>query len=145
MDFAWRLEGTEPLQDQLEALGAEVAQKALAKVARAAFEVVLETARSLAPIESGELRDSIKISVVRPGGGDSVVVVGLKIGQGPNPGDGGDPAARRWHFIELGTAFMAAHPFLRPALDQNAARVVQLLEEGLAAEIDRVLRKRGGG
>lgn len=145
MEAHFSLEGVAALEAQLNELGVEVALKSLARVARKAFLPVLDAARALAPIESGELRDAVKVSVVKPSGGESVVVVGLKIGRGSTPGDGGAPAARRWHFTELGTAFMSAHPFLRPALDQNAERVLGLLKEGLVAEIQRVLRKQARG
>ncbi len=52
------------------------------------------------------------------------------------------PPARRWHWIELGTAFQAAHPFLRPALDQNASGVLDALRIELAKSITKAIAKQ---
>ena len=48
----------------------------------------------------------------------------------------------RWHFAEGGTSTKAARPFLRPALDANAAKVVGELKDELRKAIDRVLKRR---
>jgi HK97 gp10 family phage protein len=70
-------------------------------------------------------------------------VVGLYIGDAGGAGNPGElPPARRWHFIEFGTADLAAHPYLRPALDANADAVLTLLRTELQASIDRALRKK---
>ena len=116
---------------------------------------MLEAAKALAPVDTGALRDAIRISVVKPKTGDAVVVVGLRIsGRGINQarvaaaafGEGQfrqTPPSRRWHFIELGTSELAAHPFLRPALDTNAAAVTALLMEELVKAIAAATRKKG--
>jgi HK97 gp10 family phage protein len=138
-----KVEGLAALQAQLVELGGEMGVKALAQAARKAFKPVLESAKGLVPKHSGALRDAIKVSVLKPGA-DSVVVVGLRIGGGPK-GSKELPAARRWHFIEFGTAHMAAHPFLRPALDQNAAKVLEDLKTELAKSIQKAIAKKAKG
>ncbi len=151
-----KVTGLDSLQAQLLDLGAELGAKLLAQAVRKAFAPVFEAARGLVPVDSGELRDSIKLTVVKPGSSDTVVAVGLRIGKasaakagsmsparGFQRGDGRHfPAARRWHWIEFGTAHMAAHPFLRNALDANAGAVLDLLKEELAKSIQRAVRKR---
>lgn len=158
MNFSLQAHGLKELQAQLMGLGAQLAGKTLAIAARKAFKPVLETARALVPVDSGELRDSLKVAVVKPkGGNDLVVSVGILIGKGRGSrqarlaaaafGEGQSkrlPAARRWHFIELGTSDFAPHPFLRPALDRNANAVVAALKVELAKEIARAVRKRRG-
>ncbi len=161
MNATFKLKGVAELQDQLtEILGVELGVKALAVAARKAFAPVLETAKSLVPVDSGALRDSLKLTVKKNGGGDTVIMVGLKISGPARPkgidaiaakyaghfggGEGLKPA-RRWHWIELGTAKRSAHPFLRPALDQNAQEVLDLLRTELAAQIEKALRKRAKG
>lgn len=138
---AFKLVGMAALQEQLTNLGAELGVKAMAQAARQAFKPVLEAARAMAPVDTGELRDSLRLSVKKPRAGDGVVVVGLRIGG--SKGAKGLPPARRWHLAEFGTAFQAAHPFLRPALDQNAAAVLELLKTELVKSIAKAIQKKG--
>lgn len=136
------VQGMRHLHADLNALGTELAAKLLASAARKAFKPVLETAQALAPVDTGTLRDNIKIRVVKPKTGDSVVVVGLRIAKVKNaPNNAGSPDWR-WHFVELGTKHIAAQPFLRPALEQNAAGVVAALKVELRKKIDRAVKRR---
>lgn len=146
----FKLEGLSDLQTQLARLGTdgELGRKALAQAARKAFQIVLASAKGMVPVYSGALREALKLTVKKPKGGDAVVVVGIYVGKGAKDSAGGRllgrdelPPARRWHFVELGTAFMAAHPFLRPALDANADAVLGLLKTELAKSIARIQRK----
>lgn len=148
--ISFKLQGLEALKHQLGGLEAVVAAKAMARAARIAFLPVLETAKVLVPVDTGLTRDAIKLQVQRPkgGGGDAVVKVGLRIAAAKGAQKLGDKTASphwRWHFIELGTRFQPAHPFLRPALDQNAARVVDVFRDELAKGIARALKRQGKG
>jgi HK97 gp10 family phage protein len=139
--------GLKDLQMQLEELrDVELAAKTLASAARKAFKPVLEAAQSRAPVDTGVLRDSIKIAVKKPKNGDAVVVVGLRIAKdktaAARTGRKNADASWRWHFVELGTRFQGSRPFLRPALDGNAQAVVEALKTELAKGIQRVVRKR---
>ncbi len=145
-----QVKGLSDLQGQLEALGVELGVKALAQAARKAFAPVLEAARAMVPKYSGALAASLKIAVKKPkGGGDLVVAVGIKISGGPKDSAGGAllgkeelPPVRRWHFIELGTAHMAAHPYLRPALHSNASAVIDQLKVEISKSIQKALKKK---
>ena len=147
--------GLDNLQAQLEGLSKGLADKVLAKAARKAFRPVLETAKQLVAVDTGLTRDSIRMKLVRLG--PTSVAVGLLL----VPQDGArksqtkglrgsvrkaalrkSSAAWRWHFIELGTAFQDAQPFLRPALDSNAREVTELLRTELQAEINRITERR---
>ncbi len=141
---SFKLQGLDALQAQLVDLGAQLGVKALAQAARQAFKPVLETARALVPVDSGELRDSLRLSVKKPSAGEMVVVAGLRIG-GSKGGGQELPPARRWHWIEFGTAHIAAHPFLRTALDQNASAVLDLLKAELVKSIAKAVSKKSGG
>lgn len=140
--IAFKLEGLEALKGQLEELEVQTAERALRRAARKAFEPVLATAQSLVPKRTGLLRDSIRVQVGRPNGGEAVVQVGLRLAAAK--GEGGLPPSARWHFVELGTAHMPAEPFLRPALDQNAQQVVDILRDEVAKGIARALRRQRG-
>lgn len=150
------IKGLEVLKAQLNELrDVQLAGKILARAARRAFKPVLDAAKAMAPKDTGALADSLTISAKRPKGGDSVVVVGIKIGAGRSKqaavaaaafGEGQLktlPPARRWHFIELGTSKLPAHPFLRPALDSNSQAVLDALVRELREGIKRAGKGRG--
>lgn len=149
-----KVHGLDVLEKQLLELGAQMAAKVLAQAARRAFAPVLETAKALVPRDTGALADSLRMSTVT-GPGDAVVRVGISIGGGHarqariaaaafGEAQAKVPPARRWHFIELGTSQHSAHPYLRPALDSNAARVLELLKVELRASIDKAIKKGSG-
>lgn len=78
-----------------------------------------EESRRLAPVDTGELRDSITYQVRRTATSFAIVVLA-----------GADHAL----YVELGTSHMSAQPYLRPVLD----RIVAQYRQFLAAEIGRV-------
>lgn len=150
--------GLSTLQAQLRSISAEMAGKALQGAARASFKRVKDTARALAPRDTGALASAINIGTAK-GPGDSVAIVGLVVASNSTDmkqatlaaaafGESQStrlPPARRWHFAELGTARQAPHPFLRPALDQNAQAVVDDLKPQLNKKIAAAIKKHGGG
>ncbi len=150
----FKVDGFKQLRRQLDDMKNQaLAAKVLGAAMRKAFAPVLEAARAMVPIDEGLLRESLSLTL-RRSKRDDTIQVGLRIGGGVRAkqaaaagaafGSAADvPPARRWHFIEFGTANMAAHPFLRPALDSNAARVLELLKSELAAGIVKAARKGG--
>ena len=73
-----------------------------------------EDARAFAPVDTGALRGSIT-SLVQASGAKA----------------SGDVLANSPHalYVEMGTSRRAAHPYLRPALQQNKARFLQSLRK----------------
>lgn len=145
MSASMQVEGLASLEAKLTELGAELGQKVLTAAARRAMWPVLEEAQRLVPKDSGDLRDAIKLSTGKPASGETVAVAGLRIGRSKGGKDGGLPPAARWHFVEFGTAHQSAHPFLRPALDSQAPRVVDELKTELAKGIKRALARKARG
>jgi HK97 gp10 family phage protein len=145
--------GLAGVQAQLAAVGEEMAAKALASTLRTLFKAVVETARQLVPVDSGDLRDSLTLSVAKPKGNGLTVAVGLTIRGAPKKSKGGVkwtrktelPPARRWHFVELGTIHMPAHPFARPALAANAQGMLDGLRSELAKKIQAAVRRKSRG
>ncbi len=139
--MSFQVLGLQALQDQLLEIGAELGQKTLAAASRRAFAQVIERAKGLVPVDSGALRDALRLRVVKPKGGDTMVVVGMYVAA--TKGNGKElPPARRWHFVELGTVHMPAHPFARPALDATAGSVLEDLKTELAAAIQRAMKRK---
>lgn len=80
-----------------------------------------DQARALAPVDTGELRDSITFTVRRTATTFAVVVLA-----------GADHAL----YVELGTSRMSAQPYLRPVLDRIGAQYRVFLSE----EVRKVAR-----
>lgn len=73
-----------------------------------------EEARRLAPVDTGELRDSISFQVRRTATSFAIVVLA-----------GADHAL----YVELGTSRSHAQPYLRPVLDRIVAQYLQFLAD----------------
>ena len=97
-----------PIRQLADTLGPDV-QRILEEVA----EFIKERARQLAPVLTGQLRDSIDVLVQDWG---FLVVAGVEYAQ----------------FVEFGTVRMAAHPFLTPAIQEGAALLERKLKELLS-------------
>lgn len=136
-----KIRGLEELHGKLNELGDELAQqKKLRSVARRAFKPVLDSAKAKVPVDTGILRDSIAIAGASPK--ETVAAVGLVVRKLFKSGDPRFDASWRWHFIELGTRFKAARPFMRPALDSNSQVVLANVKDLLQKAIKNVIRKR---
>ena len=71
-------------------------------------------AKSLAAVRTGEMRDSIFHDIVESNLG---FIFGAKAGHSG--------------FVEFGTRFMRAQPFIRPALDANQQRLLDAVLKGV--------------
>lgn len=99
---------SDPIRNLADTLGPDV-QRILEEVG----EFIKERARQLAPVLTGQLRDSIDVLVSEWG---VLVVAGV------------DYAA----FVEYGTVRMAGSPFLTPAIQEGAALLEHKLKELLS-------------
>ena len=97
------------LADDLAAAPARVGDKSARAVASKAHDTERD-AKALAPVETGELRDSIH---VRASGLSAEVIAGTDHAE----------------YVEDGTSVMAPQPFMRPAFDRNREGLVQALEQ----------------
>lgn len=158
------LQGVAELQQQLLALGAIQARKTLARAVRKALKPVLDEMQRRAPVDTGLLRDSLKLTIKRPKSG-AVLVAGIKVAVGKGGGvkdiakaagnmlltAKGKKVARkkawrnsahwRWHFVEFGTKHKAARPFIRPTFDRNVPAMLQALKTDLAKEIAKTIKR----
>jgi HK97 gp10 family phage protein len=153
------------LHDRLLQLGAATGQKVLASAARQALKPVRDDARRMAPVDSGALRESIRIQVKKPRSGDAVVVAGLAVTTKRVTIDEdleadvlaarASGAGYRWHFAEFGVPSrgIAPKPFLRPAFAKNREVMVRVLKEQLrklikkaaVGQLARESATKGGG
>lgn len=127
-----KVRGLRELDAALRLLPKNIEKRVLGNAIRAAGRVIAADAKTRVPRATGQLKRSIVVRAVRGGAGRAVVGF-LK------------PRSRIAHLIEFGTRFMAARPFLRPALDTKAPDAVRKFGEiagkGVAREAAK-LRSR---
>jgi len=86
-----------------------------------AGELVAARARGLVPVDSGKLKDSIRVTRLK---GDPKQNIRVYAG---NRNKGGAFYA---HMVEYGTVKMKAKPFLRPALNESKSSIKNIVENG---------------
>lgn len=137
-----KVEGLKEVQTALRQLPDATAKNVMRRVLRKAGQPVADRARELAPVDEGDLRDSIVVSTKlskaqrqkrrKSGKNDVEIFVGA----------GAKPHA---HLQEFGTSFHPAKPFLRPAWDQLKRQVLDGIKDDMWAEIrkaaERLARK----
>lgn len=148
--ISMEVKGLADLERKLRALDAKLAGKVLTTAARKSFKPVLETARRLAPKDTGLLQKRIKVASGKDK--DRNFVVGLRLGNKPatlnrskkkaakKSGKTLKAEPRNWAWYERGipSRGIPPKPFLRPALDKNASAVIERLKVELASAIERV-------
>lgn len=150
-----KVHGLSDLAAALKALPPEIASKSggpLKTALRAAAVVIQDDAKSRAPVSSGVMRDAINVMRdPRPKGVTERYVVKVtksrKVQRIVQTADGnkGSRDAFYWRFIEFGTKFVAARPFLRPAFDSQAGNALDKFKAILAAGIKRAAAKVARG
>ena len=98
----------------------QIEKRAMDRLAKAA-EGIAARAKGRVPVDTGKLRDSIRVTRLP---GDPKLNVRVYSGG-------------RWkgapfyaHMIEYGTSKMAAKPFLRPSLNESKGNIMSTLENG---------------
>jgi HK97 gp10 family phage protein len=146
---AIKLSGFKELSDGLmefpDALGGSVLKKGLYKSA----VVIRDAAQARCPVDTGHLRDFIGRGVGKPENSDryeAVVLVGLVSMSKSIAKKRGMvlPNAFYGKFVEFGTRFSAAEPFLGPAFDTQIDTFLDYFSDELSAAIDLQWEKLGG-
>jgi HK97 gp10 family phage protein len=129
-----RLVGVDALDRKLVTIRDAVSPDARRRSLLVGAEIVLEEAKRLVPVLTGNLRDSLVISF--DSGLNAAAVsqrrffTAVYIGPTRVRGFYG-------HMVELGTSHSAAHPFLRPALDNTREEVRRAMGSSLWADIKK--------
>ena len=140
-----RIEGAEQLARRLDALGSKAAKRAVKPAVNAGLTPINKAAKRNAVKVTGALRASIgKVVRLYPSSGTIYGAVGARADPkfhrtGPD-GKVRKPAFYS-HLVELGTITMPARPFLRPALDSQAAAALRVVRTKTLQGIDREVAK----
>ena len=125
-----RVLGDQALERKLKRLVPKLQKKILRKAMRKAIRPVLAAAKEKVPVDTGALRDSLKIRAIKPRRGR--FGVGVVTGKDLFKGDQFYGA-----FVELGTKKQPARPFLRPALKENEEGAKRTLRREIGTELER--------
>lgn len=121
------VEGGEELRDRLKAIAkgidVDLAEEAMLEAA----DPMRQRAVEGAPRRRGVLAEHILLGAAAQEPG--AATVGINI----------DKKAFYWHFVEWGTRFMAAIPFLRPAYDAEKDATVTRFGNRLRQELDHYM------
>jgi HK97 gp10 family phage protein len=140
-----KIQGLAEVKEVFKQLPVEIARKALRGAMLDGAEVIRKEAQRLAPIraesslkkmskrklrKAGFLKASImKRMRARPREGDMTVSVGWS------------KDAFYGSFIEFGTRFITARPFLRPALDSKATEASKRIATRLGPQINNIIKR----
>lgn len=136
-----RVEGLRELREALmktipENMQGKVLQKALSPAAN----IVVRAARLMAPKDTGRLSRAIFAMRSRrnSNGVFEERIVKVRYGKSQQKKN---RDAFYWRFVEFGTKFMPAKPFMRPAFDRNRGRLVPVIRDSLAKSLREAARR----
>ncbi|WP_175663059.1 HK97-gp10 family putative phage morphogenesis protein [Burkholderia ambifaria] len=132
--------GLADLQADFAKLSKSNSTKTLRRATRAGANVIRDEARVRAPKRKGKLRRNIQSTVLRQKDAPGLATAGVRVrtkGKGDSPTN-----AFYWRFVELGTQYMRAQPFVRPAFDTSIGRAEGAIRTEIARAIDVIA---GGG
>ncbi|MGA0564467.1 HK97-gp10 family putative phage morphogenesis protein [Ancylobacter sp. VNQ12] len=161
MKTTMKVEGLAELQRGLEQFKKSTQTGVLTRVLKRAAKPVEAAAKANAPVDSGELRDSIATEVVRSNAGKTAYAEAMR--SGASRAEAGQAArsanreaagrgasatvrvkagAPHGHFTEFGTRTgTPATPFMGPALRQNTSVVTKSIAADLETEITKTARR----
>jgi HK97 gp10 family phage protein len=133
-----KMDGLAEIISALENIGVDVKTEKLQNMIKQEAQCIIDTAKNLAPADTGNLRKSIKFITKLDKQNRERVLIGLdgnyynhylgvmfEYGTGPR-------IQRNGRY----TGSLAPRPFMRPALDQNKNKVI----EGIIKGVDGMLR-----
>jgi HK97 gp10 family phage protein len=150
------VEGFSDLHAALKELSRATERNVLKRAVKKAGQPILEAAQSHAPVKTGQLRDSIRLTVgfddpdFRRRARAAFSATGSARGVKRTKGGGnvlaqvraGGNLAPYASLIELGSVRITAHPFLRPAFDEQSSDALALLKETLGVEVRKATARR---
>lgn len=128
----FEVHGLREIDALLKELGPAVANRVARSALNRSATPVVQRARELVPVDTGELRKSIskRLRRHRQGSSTQTILIGVE-----------KPVSRRVHFVEFGTRFQPAQSFLRSSLDESVGEVLSIQKEALWQGIQREVRK----
>lgn len=130
MGYGFKIEGLPELQKAIEAKRKEIGA-VFEKDLNSGADAIVASAKSKAPVLSGNLRNAIGKNEVWERNGKYSIYVGIAVNEVFTRADG-------WYarMQEMGTSKMKAQPYLRPAFNENKAQINNEIVSDLKEVID---------
>jgi HK97 gp10 family phage protein len=123
------VDGMDNLLKELNKLEAKVGKKQIKRIVRKAGGVIAKKAKKKVPVDTGNLKKSIKVKAMAQSSDDAYALVG--------PTRKGKHSGRHAHLVEFGTRDKNGNqknkpqPFLKPAVDESADEVQKVMADEL--------------
>lgn len=121
--------GMADLQRKLKQMELALQRQALIEAAQAGAQIVLDDARSRVPVRTGNLRRNIRKRLAGRQSDIHEATVEVQVAKKGFYG----------RFIEFGTKHLSAHPFFRPAIENNLERIKATMRAVLKRAVDRAV------
>lgn len=135
-----KMDGMPEVVESLKRMGVDLESDEMQKMIKRESQPIIDTARILAPSDTGNMRDSIGFITRMDKNNKTKALIGLR-GEWYNHYLGVmhefGTVARIQEKTGRYTGIIEARPFMRPALDQNADRVT----DGIINGVDKILAK----
>lgn len=152
-----KVDGLKALDNALKQLPLELQRKELRGAIAKSSKILKNEIIAKAPVKTGKLRDNVyaAFSKSKSDVGRATYVVGVRNGKKRKYANTRrnrqlnrvgqryetDGAAFYWRFIEFGTKFMPARPFIRPAFESTRVDVVNSIKTNLGKSIKKLEKK----
>ncbi|MGB3290937.1 MAG: HK97-gp10 family putative phage morphogenesis protein [Burkholderiaceae bacterium] len=131
-----QMTGLRELGLAMKELDSRVQKRIAASAVSAGARVIAKDAKEKAPVDSGDLKRSIRSKTLRakkPGVREAIVEAKTH----------GKNSAPYWHIVEFGSVNMSAKPFLRPAFESKKAEAANRIKDRLSKRLDAEAAKIG--
>jgi HK97 gp10 family phage protein len=135
--ITFKVEGLKDCEDALKELPLATSKNVLRRALRKAAEPVAKSAEGRVARRTGNLGESITVGTnlskrQRRAAKETKTGVEVYVGAGPLP---------HAHMIEFGTSRQSPEPFLRPAVDANGKRMIEIFRTDVWAEIQKAVAR----
>ena len=132
-----RVTGMKELAAKLQSFGPKLARNGLRAAVSAGAEVIRKDVQARAPVDEGTLRRAVYKKQIREESNNTkqTFYVGVRSGKKYQKKK---QDAWYWRFLEFGTKYIAARPFVRPAFESKKNEAVERMKEKLAERIKKI-------
>lgn len=156
--LSMQVSGLAELQKALAELPKKLSTNIMRGALSAGANVIADEARRFVPVDTGQLKESIRVSsrlvrghpiVTVKAGGRYKVYKGGKAQKGKPYRTVSNSGAIRYHapyyahFVEFGTVKMGARPFMRPAFDAKKAEAVEVIADYIRKRLRAAVANNG--
>lgn len=137
-----KIEGLAELEIKMRQLGPKLAKQALRSAVNAGSQVIKKEAQVLAPKDTQTLaRKAIYVYRSREHSTPTSETYFVGVRQGSREKRKGRDAFY-WRFLEFGTKFLAARPFMVPAFEHKKVEAVQKIAQKLRDRLDKLANQK---